>query len=92
MKNKKISKNIIYNSIGTFTYLFCQWLITFIVVWIAGYNTAGIFSLAMSITTTFSIFSTFNMRNYQSSDYKEYYRCNLLTHNPLDHYSVSNTL
>ena len=73
MKNKKISKNIIYNSIGTFTYLFCQWLITFIVVWIAGYNTAGIFSLAMSITTTFSIFSTFNMRNYQSSDYKEYY-------------------
>ena len=73
MKNKKIGKNIIYNSIGSFTYLFCQWLITFIVVWISGYKTAGIFSLAMSVTTTFSIFSTFNMRNYQSSDYKECY-------------------
>lgn len=73
MKNKKLSKNIIYNSIGTFTYLFCQWLITFIVVWISGYKTAGVFSLAMSITTTFAIFSTFNMRNYQSSDYKGYY-------------------
>lgn len=73
MVNKKISKNIIYNSIGTFTYLVCQWLITFIVVWLTGYKTAGIFSLAMSVTTTFAIFSTFNMRNYQSSDYQGYY-------------------
>lgn len=73
MQKKKLSKNIIYNSIGTFTYLFCQWLITFIVVWLSGYKTAGVFSLAMSITTTFAIFSTFNMRNYQSSDYKNYY-------------------
>ena len=73
MKDKKIGKNILYNSIGTFTYLFCQWLITFIVVWIAGYKTAGIFSLSMSVTTTFAIFSTFNMRNFQSSDYNEEY-------------------
>lgn len=73
MKDKKIAKSIVYNSIGTFTYLFCQWLITFIVVWIAGYKTAGILSISMSVTTTFAIFSTFNMRNYQSSDYKESY-------------------
>lgn len=73
MEKKKLGKNIIYNSIGTFTYLFCQWLITFIVVWISGYKTAGVFSLAMSITTTFAVFSTFNMRNYQSSDYNGTY-------------------
>mgnify|MGYP000201320215 CR=1 FL=1 len=74
MKEKiNIKKSIIYNSIGTFTYLFCQWLITFIVVWIAGYKEAGILSLAMSITNTFSVIATFNMRNFQSSDLKKTY-------------------
>ena len=73
MKNKKIGKSILYNSIGSFVYLFCQWIITFIIVWIAGYKTAGIFSIAMSVSTTFSIVSTFNMRNFQSSDTKGIY-------------------
>lgn len=69
----KIGKSILYNSIGSFTYLFCQWIMTFIVVWLSGYETAGILSLAMSISTTFSVIATFNMRNYQSSDLKGKY-------------------
>lgn len=68
--NKRIKKSLLYNSIGTFTYLFCQWIITFLVVWIAGYETAGILSLAMSISNTYCVIATFNMRNYQSSDLK----------------------
>lgn len=65
---KKVGKSIIYNSIGSAVYLFCQWLITFIVVWISGYETTGILSTAMSISTTFGVIATFNMRNFQASD------------------------
>lgn len=65
---RKISTSIIYNSIGSSVYLFCQWLITFIVVWVSGYEAAGILSIAMSISNTFGVIATFNMRNYQSSD------------------------
>ncbi len=72
-KNKNVEKSIIYNSIGSGIYLFCQWLMTFIVVWISGYKTAGILSISMSITSTFSVIATLNMRNYQSSDLKGKY-------------------
>ena len=69
-ESNKIKKSILYNSIGSFTYLFCQWIITFIVVWIAGYETAGILSLAMTVSTTYTVIASFNMRNYQASDIK----------------------
>lgn len=66
--NNKITQSIFYNSFGTITYLFAQWLLTFIVVWISGYETAGILSLATSIATTFNVIAGFSVRNYQSSD------------------------
>ena len=72
-KLKKVEKSIIYNSVGSGIYLFCQWLMTFVVVWISGYKTAGILSISMSITSTFSVIATLNMRNYQSSDLKGKY-------------------
>lgn len=71
--NKTVSKSIIYNSIGTMIYLFCQWLVTFVVIWLSGYSAAGVLSLAMSVTNTFSVISTFNMRNFQASDVKNKY-------------------
>ncbi len=67
-KENKVGKSILYNSLGSGVYLFCQWIITFIVVWIAGYEVAGMLSVAMSVATTFIVIATFNMRNYQSSD------------------------
>ena len=67
-KENKVGKSIIYNSLGSGVYLFCQWIITFIVVWIAGYEVAGMLSIAMSVATTYVVIATFNMRNYQSSD------------------------
>ena len=73
MKKKKVVKSIMYNTIGSFTYLLCQWLMTFIVVWVSGYKTAGILSISMSVATTFAVIATFNMRNYRSSDLKSKY-------------------
>lgn len=75
MKNEeqKVKKSILYNSIGSFVYLFCQWLMTFIVVWVSGYNAAGILSISMSVATTYAVIATFNMRNYQASDLKGKY-------------------
>lgn len=73
MKKTTIKKSLLYNSIGTFTYLFLQWLTTFVVVWISGYETAGIFSIAMSISSIFFAISNFGMRGYQASDLKKEY-------------------
>lgn len=72
MKNKKLSlkQNMIYNSIGSFVYLGCQWLLTVLVVKLSGYEDAGIISLAMSISSAIYAISAFNMRNFQSSDIK----------------------
>src|SRR5574344_288849 len=67
-KNNKIYNSVIINSIGSFIYLFCQWIITYIIIWINGYNDAGIFSIAMSLGNTFYAIQLFGMRNYQSSD------------------------
>ena len=70
MKNNKIDlkRSIIYNSIGTFCYLFFQWVITFIIVWISGYKDAGKFAITMSIASSFYAISGFGMRNFQASD------------------------
>lgn len=72
-KNNTLKKSILYNSIGTFCYLFFQWLITFIIVWISGYEDAGKFSIVMSISSTFYAISAFGMRNFQASDVKGEY-------------------
>lgn len=71
MEDKQLKKGVIYNFIGMFSYLFAQWLITFIIVWICGYKDAGIFSLAMSVCATFYAFAGFGVRNYQASDLKQ---------------------
>lgn len=73
MAKKTINKHIIQNSIGTTFYLFCQWLITVLAVKIMNYETAGVLSLAMSVTTTFSTISLYGMRQFQISDYNNKY-------------------
>lgn len=75
MKNKKLSlkQNMLYNSIGSFVYLGCQWLLTILVVKFSGYDDAGIVSLAMSISSALYAISAYNMRGYQSSDIKNDY-------------------
>lgn len=71
-----IKKNLIWNSIGNFTYLFAQWITTYLVTKVLGYDNAGIFSLAMSLSNTFSTFALYGMRSFQVSDIKQEYNAN----------------
>lgn len=68
--NKTVARNIMWNTIGSLFYLVCQWLISIFVVHFSpnGYDSAGVLSLAMSISTFFSVITMFNVRNYQVAD------------------------
>lgn len=68
MNSKSIKVNILWNSIGSMSYLLFQWLITIIISRILGFDNAGIFSLAMSTTNIFTCIALFGIRNYQVSD------------------------
>jgi len=67
-------KNTIWNSIGTITYLACQWLITLLVVWLYDdFANAGKLALAMNITNFFYCIAVYNIRTFQVSDIKNEY-------------------
>lgn len=59
---------MIWNSLGSFTYLFAQWVFTYLVTNALGFTSAGVYSLAVSVTSTFYMVSAYSMRNYQVSD------------------------
>ena len=67
-ENKKIASSVIYNTIGSGCYLFVQWLILYIVLWISGFKQEGMLSAVMSVSAVFYAISLFGMRNYQSTD------------------------
>ena len=69
-----IAKNAIWNTIGMTVYLACQWLITFIVVWLYDdFTNAGYLTLAMSITNFFHYIASYNIRAFQVSDFNAEY-------------------
>lgn len=72
-ENKVIKENIIWNSIGSISYLFFQWIITVLTARILGYKEAGVLALAMSITNIFSCIAQFGVRNFQVSDIEAKY-------------------
>lgn len=77
MRPKRLSvfENLVWNSIGSFTYLACQWLLTLIVVRESGdMGNAGDLALAISVTNIFYNIACFNVRSYQISDLKAYYK------------------
>lgn len=63
-----IKEGIAWNSAGNFIYLFFQWLLSYVVIRLLGYETAGIFSLAIAITNSFFGIASYTMRSYQVSD------------------------
>lgn len=67
-----VKANMLWNSVGSMTYLACQWLITIIVVRLASgvFDDAGVLSLAMSVVGIFSTFAEYKMGTYQISDVK----------------------
>lgn len=77
MNNKKqlsVFENLIWNTIGSFTYLLCQWLLTLIVVRRSGdMGNAGDLALAISITNIFFNVACFNVRPYLISDLKNHF-------------------
>lgn len=65
---KQISKNFCWNAVGNTAYNGLQWLITVIVARKAGFDNAGILSIAMSLSLTFRTIAYFGIRNFQISD------------------------
>lgn len=60
---------MLWNSIGSLTYLGCQWLITIVVVRLsAGYDAAGVLALAMTVVGIFTTFANYKMGTFQVSD------------------------
>lgn len=72
-KTKSVQQNMIYNTVGSLVYYFCQWVMTVLIVRMSGFEDAGILSLAMSVTAAPAIVGLFNIRSYQVSDLKGQY-------------------
>jgi len=68
MKQKSTIQNIFFNTFGSLFYYGCQWLITVLVVRIAGYDEGGNYNLAMTFTAGLGIFALYNTRQFQVSD------------------------
>lgn len=67
-QNESVGSDMMWNTIGTFFYFFCQWLLTILVVRLGSYTDAGIFSMVLSVSNLFYCISAYGVRNYQVSD------------------------
>ncbi len=73
LQNKNLKKNFIWNTIGSLTYFFAQWLFT-ILVWqlSTGQNqatvNAGLLATSITMTGMFLSLASYGMYNYQVSD------------------------
>ncbi|MBR5337738.1 MAG: lipopolysaccharide biosynthesis protein [Lachnospiraceae bacterium] len=64
-----MKKNVLWNTVGSVYYSFCQWVMTVAVVWLsADFVAAGTIGLAMTVTNSFATIAFFGMRNFQISD------------------------
>ncbi len=77
---------MLWNSVGSLTFLGVQWLITILVVRLSDdYVDAGVLALAMAIGNTFAPFANYQVRTYQISDVKhenaigEYFALRMIT-------------
>ncbi|GBU10759.1 hypothetical protein AwErysi_03750 [Erysipelotrichaceae bacterium] len=70
MEQKKTSLQlgILWNTWGNIFYLFCQWLLTILVIRITNFEMGGEFALAMNLSNIFFAFAIYGMRNFQVSD------------------------
>lgn len=69
MDGKSLKSNLIWNSVGSFVYLFCQWMLTWLVIRLSdNLEDAGNLSLAVSITNIFYNLACFNVRPFLVSD------------------------
>lgn len=73
IKKTSLKSGIMWNTWGNIYYLFCQWLLTILVVRLANFEMAGELSYAMTISNIFYSISIYGMRNFQVSDIKNKY-------------------
>ncbi len=72
-KPLSVSKNSIYNLVGTIVFCFCQWITSALLVvhlspQDSSISNTGLLQLAISVTNIFFSISCYNMRIYQISD------------------------
>lgn len=65
-----LKKQTIILTIGSIVLMGFQWLISVVLVRVSGYEDAGIFSLAMSISNVISTFANFGLRSLLITDYE----------------------
>ena len=70
VKQLSIKANMIWNSVGSLTYLGCQWLMTVLIVRMGGFADSGLLGIAMTVVGTFGTFANYKMGTYQISDIK----------------------
>lgn len=71
---KSIKQNMMWYSMGSITYLGCQWLLSVVVARMsAGFDDAGALALAMAIGNIFTPLAYYNTRTYQVSDLRNEY-------------------
>ena len=63
-----IQKNMLWNVAGSVGFIGAQWMMTILIVHLAGYTEAGYLSLGLSLTNLFTNIAYFCIRNYQVSD------------------------
>ena len=66
-------KQAAINSTGSVVLMFGQWLISVLLVRMSGYEDAGVFSLAMTVSNMFTFFANYGLRNYQVADVRGIY-------------------
>ena len=68
-----IRKNMLWNVIGSVGFIGAQWVMTILIVHLAGYTEAGYLSLGLSLTNVFTNIAYFCIRNFQVSDSRSKY-------------------
>ena len=68
VSGETIRKNMFWNVIGSVGFIGAQWMMTILLVHLAGYTEAGYLSLGLSLTNIFTNIAYFCIRNYQVSD------------------------
>lgn len=68
-KPLSIKANMLWNSVGSFVYMFAQWLTTVLVVRMSvGFDAAGVYTYVMSVYMIFTSLAEYRMYAYQVSD------------------------
>ncbi len=78
-KENSIQRSMLFYTAGSIIYYACQWVLAVVIVWISGYEAAGVLSIAMTVCSAPAIVGLFNVRAFQVSDLKGEYNTRTYT-------------